>query len=63
MDDAQLKIQKAGLEAVEKFKMFDEYSEKLCDYYVDGFKLFCKYMAKHHLDLDFLTWRRLGRRF
>ena len=55
MDDAQLKIQKAGPEAVEKFKMFDEYSNKLCDYYVEGFKIFCKYMAKHHSDLDFST--------
>nr|POE75666.1 hypothetical protein CFP56_74028 [Quercus suber] len=55
IDDALLKIQKAGPKAMEKFKKCDEYSNKLCDYYVDGFELFCKYIAKHHPDLDFST--------
>ena len=50
-----LKIQKADHEAVENFKKSDEYLDKLCDYYVDGFELFCKYMAMHHLNLDFST--------
>ena len=36
-----------GSEIVEKFKKSNEYSDKLCDYYVEGFGLFCKYMAKH----------------
>ena len=40
---------------MEKFKNSDEYSDKLCDYYIDGFELFRKYMAKHHPDLDFST--------
>ena len=55
INDAQLKIQKVGPKAMEKFKNSNEYSNKLCDYYVDGFELFCKYMAKHHPDLDFST--------
>ena len=38
---------------MEKFKALDEYSDKLCDYYVEGFDLFRKYLAKHHLELDF----------
>ena len=53
INDAQLKIQKVSPEAVEKFKKSNKYSNKLCDYYVDGFELFHKYMAKHHPDLDF----------
>lgn len=55
INDVQLKIQKVGLEAVEKFKKSDEYSNKLCYFYMDGSELFCKYMAKHHPDLDFST--------
>lgn len=53
IDEALAKLQKVGPEAVEKFKKFYEYSNKLCDYYMEGFELFCKYMAKHHPDLDF----------
>ena len=53
INDAQLKIQKVSPKAVEKFKKSNRYSNKLCDYYVDGFELFHKYMAKHHPDLDF----------
>ena len=34
------------------FKDSDEYSNKLCGYYVEGFDLLRKWMAKHHLDLD-----------
>ena len=41
---------------MEKFKKSDEYSDNLCDYYMDDFDLFRKYMAKHHLDLDFSTF-------
>ena len=37
---------------VEKFKVSDEYSGKLCDYYVEGFELFRKFLAKHHPSLD-----------
>jgi len=38
---------------VEKFKVFDEYLDKLCDYYIEGFELFRKYLGKHHTKLDF----------
>ena len=38
---------------MEKFKASDEFSGKLCEYYMDGFELFHKYLAKHHPELDF----------
>ena len=50
--DLQFKLQKAGAVAMQEFKDFDFYSDKLCEYYVEGFKLFRKWMAKHHPDLD-----------
>nr|POE82480.1 hypothetical protein CFP56_76555 [Quercus suber] len=50
--DIQFKLQKAGATAVQEFKDSDSYSNELCEYYVEGFKLFRKWMAKHHLDLD-----------
>ena len=52
IDETLLKV-KASSEAVEKFKVSDEYSDKLCDYYVEGFELFRKYLARHHPSLDF----------
>ena len=53
IDETLLKVKKVGLEAMEKFKFSDEYSDKLCNYYVEGFELFRKYLAKHHPSLDF----------
>ena len=53
IDEALSKVKKASTEAVDKFKVFDEYSDKLCDCYVEGFDLFWKYLAKHHSKLDF----------
>ena len=53
IDETLLKVKKVGLEAMEKFKVSDEYSDKLCNYYVEGFELFRKYLAKHHPSLDF----------
>lgn len=50
IDEALLKVEKAGLETVEKFKALDEYLDKLCNYYVEGFDLFRKYLAK--LDME-----------
>nr|POE97892.1 hypothetical protein CFP56_33832 [Quercus suber] len=50
--DLELKLQKAGVTAVQEFKDFDEYSDELCGYYVEGFDLLRKWMVKHHLDLD-----------
>ena len=37
---------------VKEFKDFDKYSDELCGYYVEGFDLLRKWMAKHHPDLD-----------
>ena len=45
-------MEKAEATAVKEFKDFVEYSDKLCGYYVEGFDLFRKWMAKHHPDLD-----------
>ena len=53
IDEAFLKVEKVGTKVVEKFKVSNEYSDKLCNYYVEGFELFKKYLAKHHLELDF----------
>nr|POF01615.1 hypothetical protein CFP56_63859 [Quercus suber] len=40
IDEALQNAEKAGLKAVEKFKFFDEYSDKIYDYYMEGFELF-----------------------
>ena len=37
---------------MKEFKDFDKYSDELCGYYVEGFDLLRKWMAKHHPDLD-----------
>ena len=37
---------------MQEFKDFDMYSDKLCGYYVEGFDLLRKWMAKHHPNLD-----------
>ena len=50
--DLELKLQKAEATVVKEFKDFDEYSDELCGYYVEGFDLLRKWMAKHHPDLD-----------
>lgn len=44
LKDKQIKetlarILKVSVEAIEKFKDSDEYSDKLCNYYVEGFDL------------------------
>ena len=53
IDEALMKVEKADFEVVEKFKASNEFSDKLYNYYVDGFDLFRKYLAKHHSELDF----------
>ena len=45
-------MQKVGATTVQEFKDSDEYSDKLCGYYVEGCDLLKKWMAKHHPDLD-----------
>ena len=37
---------------MKEFKDSDKYSDELCGYYVEGFGLLKKWMAKHHPDLD-----------
>ena len=37
---------------MQEFKDSDEYSVELYGYYVEGFDLLRKWMAKHHPDLD-----------
>ena len=51
IDDLELKLQIVGA-MVKDFKDSDEYSDELCGYYVEGFDLLMKWMAKHHPDLD-----------
>ena len=63
IDNALHKIQKANPEVVEKFKKFDEYSNKLCDYYVDGFEFPASIwpsIIRTETSL-LLTWRQLRR--
>ena len=50
--DLELKLQKVEATVVKEFKDSNEYSDELCGYYVEGFDLLRKWMAKHHLDLD-----------
>ena len=37
---------------IQDFKDSDEYSDDLCKYYVEGFDLLVKWMAKHYHGLD-----------
>ena len=48
----ELKLQIARAMVVKDFKGFDEYFDELCGYYVEGFNLLRKWMAKYHPDLD-----------
>ena len=50
--DLELKLQNVGATVIQDFKDFDEYSDDLCKYYVEGFDLLVKWMAKHHPSLD-----------
>ena len=50
--DLELKLQNVGATAVHDFKDFNEYSDELCKYYMEGFDLLVKWMAKHHPSLD-----------
>ena len=50
--DLELKLQKVEATVVKEFKDSNEYSDELCGYYVEGFDLLRKWMAKHHPDLD-----------
>ena len=50
--DLKLKLQNVRATTVQGFKDSDEYFDELCKYYVEGFDLLVKWMAKHHPSLD-----------
>ena len=50
--DLELKLQIVGATVVQDFKDTYEYFDELCKYYIEGFDLLVKWMAKHHLGLD-----------
>ena len=50
--DLQFKLKKASPDAIQEFKESDLYSDDLCEYYVEGFELFRRWMAKHHPELN-----------
>ena len=52
ISDLELKLQNVGATVIQDFKDSDEYSDDLCKYYVEGFDLLMKWMAKHHPSLD-----------
>ena len=52
ISDLELKLQNVGATVIQDFKDSDEYSDDLCKYYVEGFDLLVKWMAKHHPSLD-----------
>ena len=45
-------MQKPRAAAVQEFKDSDSYLDELYEYYMEGFELFRKWMAKHHPNLD-----------
>ena len=52
ISDLELKLENVGAMTVQDFKDSDKYSNELCKYYMEGFDLLVKWMAKHHPDLD-----------
>jgi len=49
------KIEEAQTQAMTNFKNSDEYDDKLCALYVEGFDLVRAYVKKHHLEIDLST--------
>ena len=50
--DLEPKQENVKATVVQDFKDSDEYFDELCKYYVKGFDLLMKWMAKHHPSLD-----------
>ena len=50
--DIELKLEIVGATTIQDFKDSDKYFDELCKYYVEGFDLLAKWMAKHHPGLD-----------
>ncbi|KAL0009258.1 hypothetical protein SO802_010760 [Lithocarpus litseifolius] len=53
--DLELKRLNVRAMSVKDFKDSDKYSDELCKYYVEGFDLLMKWIAKHHLGLELLA--------
>ena len=53
--DLQLKLENVGATAIQDFKDSDEHFNELCKYYIEGFDLLMKWMAKHHPGSDLST--------
>ena len=49
--DLELKLENVEATTIQDFKDCDEYFDELCKYYVEGFDLLMKWMAKHHPSL------------
>ena len=50
--DLELKLQNVRATKVQDFKDSNKNFDELCKYYVEGFDLLVKWMAKHHPSLD-----------
>ena len=50
--DLELKLENVGATTIQGFKDSAEYFDELCKYYMEGFDLLMKWMAKHHPGLD-----------
>ena len=50
--DLELKLQTVRATVKQDFKDSDDYSDELCKYYMEGFDLLVKWMAKHHPGLE-----------
>ena len=62
IEETLLKVEKAGLEAMERFKVSYKYSDKLCDYYVEGLSENTWPSIILIWTFQSLTWRSLRRR-
>nr|POF19063.1 hypothetical protein CFP56_42401 [Quercus suber] len=50
--DIELKLENVGATTIQDFKDSDEYSDELYKYYMEGFDLLMKWMAKYHPSLE-----------
>lgn len=49
------KIKEARVQTIAYFKKSDEYDDKLCALYMEGFDLVCTHVRKHHPEVDLST--------
>ena len=50
--DLKLKLENVKATTIQDFEDSNKYFDEFCKYYVEGFDLLVKWMAKHHLGLD-----------